>query len=155
MTDVNEPERRRRCGPKLWARVKKAYTQENLTARECHERFGVSVSALRDRARREGWTKTQIWAAEAEALAAGEDPDASVAAPAGAETTAASTARLPLEPDDLVTMVDVALRRALDALSSGRPAEAQATIKAANAVGEFAEFVAEMKGRPIKRPPGL
>lgn len=148
-----ERPRRRRHGPKVWAAVRKAYLR-NMTARECHETFGVSVSALRDRARREGWTKTKLWAAEAAELRTGEHVEAELA---GCDHEPGERDREPstgpeLDASDPVVIADAALNRALEALDRGRAAEAQSLIKAGNAVGEFAEFVKALK-REREAPP--
>lgn len=125
MTEPIKPPRKRpfRAPPETWAMVKAAYVG-GKSAPQCAEEFGVEVAALRARALREGWTKKAAWSrAQAELAAAAE----------------------PLDAGDPIVIADAALNRALEALHRGHAAEAQALIKAGNAVGEFAEFVKALK----------
>lgn len=52
--------RHTRAAPQTWALIRGAYLS-GLSAPTVAARFGVTVHALRKRARREGWTKT-VWA---------------------------------------------------------------------------------------------
>ena len=45
-----------RAGPRAWALIRDAYLS-GLSAPTVAARFGISVCAVRKRARREGWTK--------------------------------------------------------------------------------------------------
>lgn len=75
------------AGAEAWSLIRGAYLS-GLSAPTVAARFGVSVSALRKRARREGWTKQQYAAARAlpdgaAPLPVGQVAPASVTAPAG------------------------------------------------------------------------
>lgn len=113
-----------------WAEVRACYLS-GWTAKACAERFGVTEHALRRRATREGWSKK----AHAEARRAGGED-------AAGEGTATRGGPLADHP---VAIAETALRTAVEALAQGRAADAQALIKAGNAVGEFAEFVRELR----------
>lgn len=112
----------RRHPPEVWADVREAYLS-GATAAECELRFGVRQGALRARARRQHWTKAEAWAAREAVLAA-------------------TPAALPAPRRESLALAEMALARASEALRAGRATEATALIKAGDAVGDFAEFVA-------------
>lgn len=72
------------AGAEAWSLIRGAYLS-GLSAPTVAARFGVSVSALRKRARREGWTKQQYAAARAL-------PDGAAPLPAGQVVSAAAPA---------------------------------------------------------------
>lgn len=119
----------------VWDQVRAAYL-DGLSAPECKEKFGVEVDALRRRAKVEKWTRRAVFG--------DDDPPAPPPAPVDDLALVARMHERFSHPPALV-IAEVALGRAMDALAAGRAAEAQAMIKAGNAVGEFAEFVQAMR----------
>lgn len=149
--------------PEVWALVKAEYLL-GVTAPELEERFGVRQDALRRRARIGKWTRTQVWGAAAEEWAGDEQADASALPPQPSSGEAAGPAHAAeaLDPSSrhlvypsAARVAELALARAIDALGKGDATLAAALIKAGNAVGEFAEFVAELRDRtrggPVER----
>ncbi len=135
---MRAPYRQRRLyPPETWAAAKADY-MAGMSARMVEAKRGVRENTLFRRAQREGWSRTQVWAARAEALAT----DAPVKR---RETFVAAG----VEPEAIrsVAIADAALREALKALERGDAREAAALIKAGDAVGEFAEFVHDLKAR--------
>lgn len=131
-----KPYRQRRTyAPETWAAAKADY-MAGMSAKRVEAAHGIRDTTLYKRADREKWNRTKVWAARAEALATAE---ASVPPPFAAAAAA--------EPEAIrsVMIADAALREALKALERGDAREAAALIKAGDAVGVFADFVANLK----------
>src|SRR5690606_13376160 len=61
MSDTAEPPAQRRAPDEVWARVREDYLS-GLSAPACCRKHGVGLTALRDRAAREGWRRAdQPW----------------------------------------------------------------------------------------------
>lgn len=136
-------------GPATWAKVKAAYLAGE-TARSVAERFGVTVASIRSRSHYHGWTRkahaAALEAQEAEAkeaagvLAAGlpsitvpalTAPDAERPAPPGQMSPFYGVPTHSLKPaEQLMDSVRLAARR----VAEGRPAEAEALIRASRAL---------------------
>lgn len=87
-------------------------------------RYGVCISSVCNRRDKEGWSR------------------------AGA--IARLTAPAPVEIDALA-IAESALARSVEALGQGRATDAMALIKAGDAVGSFAEFVAKLRADAARR----
>lgn len=150
-------------GPEVWAQVKAEYLR-GVTAPELEERFGVRPDALRRRAHLERWTRSTVWAADAAETARREaarahaptpaSPSADVVEPGRAETAGGPGGQHLVYPT-AARIAELALAQATEALRKGDATLAAALIKAGNAVGEFAEFVGELRertrGGPVER----
>lgn len=122
-------------GPETWARVRAAYVAGE-PAPSVARRFDVGLSNLRRRAMAEGWTRNRI----AETLdlrpvrGGADDPGPGLEA-LPASTSPADAVDPPwIDPDLAVTR---AIRRAAWLVSEGRAAEAQALIRAAEALRQL------------------
>ncbi len=132
----------RRAAPAVWALIRADYLA-GLSGPTVAARFGVSVWALRKRARREGWTKAR----QAELVAAALAPPGPAALPAPlpaplAEVEAAVAALDPpleIRPADLARK---ALSRAAEAVRRGEGLSALRLVRAGEAIarldGQFA-----------------
>ena len=125
---MNTPRTYAKASPATWELVRAAYLS-GLSASVVARRFGVTLSALRKRASREGWTK----AAYAQALA----PDH---APARASAPPGAPAPVSLDPG---VLAKTALGEAARALLDGRPYVARAHAHAGQAMARLAELVPE------------
>lgn len=103
-----------------WELIRAAYLS-GLSAPVVARRFGVTLTALRKRASRQGWTKAK----HAQALA----PGSAAMAPVKLAPTAVS-----LDPDGLVK---TALEEAARALADGRPYQARACATAGEAMARL------------------
>lgn len=116
-----------------WELVRAAYLS-GLSAPTVAARFGVSVSAIRKRARREGWTK----AAYASAARAKDAPGPDATETGGPEPAddpfEAAMPRFHVEPGGLARR---ALEQAAQALAGGRPQDAVAYARAAEAIARL------------------
>jgi hypothetical protein len=132
MTERREIKQRSR---KVWDAAKAAYLAGEPAA-SVARRFDVGYGNLRYRAHAEGWTRKAHAAAEAgrdageERLAAGEGPGPAVARPAG-ELRTPIDALTPRQ--QMVRGLKTAARR----LAEGRPAEAEALIRAVRALSDL------------------
>ncbi|MCC7268441.1 MAG: hypothetical protein IT546_14045 [Caulobacteraceae bacterium] len=129
------------AAPATWALVRAAYLS-GLSGPSVAARFGVSLSALRKRAQREGWTKT-AYALTREAAAepqapAPPRPEPPPSLPPAAE---AGLPRLTLHP---LAVARQALEGAARALAEGRPAEALAGVRAAEGIVRLGELVPDV-----------
>lgn len=131
MTERREIKQRSR---KVWDAARAAYLAGEPAA-SVARRFDVGYGNLRHRANKEGWTRKAHAAAEAEReagearCAAGEGGSPHVARPAGALRTPVDA----LTPrQQMVRGLKTAARR----LAEGRPAEAEALIRAVRALSE-------------------
>ena len=102
-----------------WTLIRAAYLS-GLSGALVARRFGVSLSALRKRAQREGWTKAD----HARAAGAPAQPDA----PA------------PPVPRDPRVLVRTAMDEAARALADGRPYQARAAASAGLQIARLAEL---------------
>lgn len=115
--------------PETWELARSAYLS-GLSGSVVARRFGITEHALRKRAARHGWTKQAYTRARAAPDAAGPGAPA-VPRPEIAVTSPALAA--------------AALRRAGEALIDGRPYEAQAYVKAAEAVARLEPLLPEIE----------
>lgn len=129
-----------------WELVRTAYLSGH-SAPAAAARFGVSVSALRKRARREGWTKAAYASAVQGPVAiqglsptAAAEPDAPT--PFGRLQSVMPTLRL-----DPTALARRALERAAAALEAGRPAEAAAHARAADAIARLDQVILPLDGQ--------
>lgn len=129
---MNTPRTYAKAGPATWELVRAAYLS-GLSAAVVARRFGVTLSALRKRASREGWTK----AAYAQALAP-DRASARAPAPPGARTPAPAPVSL-----DPRVLAKTALEEAARALLDGRPYIARAHAHAGQAMAKLAGLVPE------------
>lgn len=123
-----------------WELVRAAYLS-GLSAPTAATRFGVSVSALRKRARREGWTKL-AYAQAAQHGRAGEGvPQAGRSAPAsgaGPDLFDRAIPQFRVEPGGLARR---SLEQAAEALAAGRPQDAAAFARAAELIAKLDELI--------------
>ena len=105
-----------------WTLIRSAYLS-GLSGALVARRFGVSLSALRKRAQREGWTKADH--ARASGAPAGRDPAA------------------PPVPRDPRVLVRTAMDEAARALADGRPYQARAAASAGLHIARLAELQPE------------
>ena len=129
------------AAPGTWALVRAAYLS-GLSGPSVAARFGVSLSALRKRAQREGWTKS------AYALVREREGREGAAAPQPAAGPAALSPKAeagmpPLRLDPL-GVARVALEGAARALAEGCPAEALTGVRAAEAIVRLGELVPDL-----------
>ena len=131
ITPTSTPKRARKpyCyhGPEVWALARAAYLAGESAA-SLSERLGLGVPAIRQRIRREGWTKRSLVPAR----------DAAILAEAAAEAEARAVREA--EADGLESMEPrAAARAALDEavrlMRGGRTSEALATARVAEVVG--------------------
>lgn len=123
-TERPEPRRYRKIGPESWTLVRAAYLS-GLSAPTVAQRFGVTVSALRKRAARHGWTKqAHAFAAEARA------PATPFEAPARPRTVDLRTGSL----------LKSALTEAAIATLQGKPYQARAYAQAGAMMAKVAEL---------------
>lgn len=115
----------RMVSPPTWELARAAYLGGE-TAQAVAERFGIGLQNLRQKIFREGWSKRAL--AEARTLAGPGGPP--VTPTPHASPADAPGAVLPAPPADEDLMATV-LRRAREALTSGRGSEATALLKAA------------------------
>ena len=136
------------ASPETWSLIRGAYLS-GLSAPTVAARFGVSETALRKRARKEGWTK-RLYAARAttwnlcaggpgraKAGAASGAPDADASAPEAAteaKLLEAWTSPMNIRPDDLARR---ALANAAHALKAGEGLNA---VRLARAAAEIARL---------------
>ncbi|WP_269714145.1 hypothetical protein [Caulobacter sp. NIBR2454] len=138
--------------PATWELVRAAYLS-GLSAPTVCARFGVSVPALRKRARRQGWTKAAYAARDPVAAPYGPAAAASMAAAPGVAAPASPAAGGPV--NDLPQMLEglppldvnpaalarKALSDAAYAMRYGRPREARAYAQAAEAIARMNELI--------------
>lgn len=125
------------AAPATWALVRAAYLS-GLSGPTVAARFGVSLSALRKRAQREGWTKT-AYALTREGAA---EPQASAPPPEPLPPKAeAGLPQLTLHP---LSVARQALEGAARALAEGRPGEALAGVRAAEGIVRLGELVPDV-----------
>jgi hypothetical protein len=120
----------RMVSPPTWELARAAYLGGE-TAQAVADRFGIGLQNLRQKIFREGWSKRAL--AEARTLAGPGGPPVTPtphASPADAPGAALPAAATPAPPADEDLMATV-LRRAREALTSGRGSEATALLKAA------------------------
>jgi len=118
------------ASPETWSLIRAAYLS-GLSAPTVAARFGVSVTALRRRAAREGWTKRLYAARNAPtAIGAGIDDGR----PTEDSVVAGWTAPLRIRPSDLARK---ALAGAAQALKAG---EGLAAVRLARAANEIARL---------------
>ena len=103
-----------------WALIRSAYLS-GLSGALVARRFGVSLSALRKRAQREGWTKAH----HARAVGAGAQPEATIP---------------PIVSRDPKVLVRTAMDEAARALADGRPYQARAAASAGLQIARLAEL---------------
>jgi len=120
------------AAPATWELIRAAYLS-GLSAPAVAARFGVSVSALRQRARRKGWTK----AAQARARA----PE-----PAPSHVVGLDAALPPLRFDPEVAARQ-ALAQAVEALRQGRAHEARALARAAREIAALNDLIPQWDGQ--------
>jgi len=128
------------ASPQTWELIRAAYLS-GLSAPTVAARFGVSVTALRKRAARQGWTKRDFAAAQAPG-----GPPAPLAPTATAPThdialrveAVAARQMVPLweEPE---AMARRALGHATRAISEGRGADAERLVRAARQLRELSD----------------
>ncbi|MGE5567333.1 MAG: hypothetical protein ACM3YN_14405 [Parcubacteria group bacterium] len=118
------------ASPQTWELIRAAYLS-GLSAPTAAARFGVSVTALRKRAAREGWTK----AAYARACA----PPAVRAHEAAAPAPQASA------PDDIALRVEAVVARQMV------PLYEEPTVMARRALGQAQRSIAEGRGLDAQR----
>jgi len=119
------------ASPQTWELIRAAYLS-GLSAPTVAARFGVSVTALRKRAAREGWTKS----AHARALCA----PASVRAHEAAAPPRPSSA-----PDDIALRVEAVVARQMVPLFE------EPTVMARRAMGQAQRAIAEGRGLDASR----
>lgn len=140
--------------PATWELVRAAYLS-GLSAPTVCARFGISVAALRKRARREGWTKAayaardgiappygaSASAASGPATAGASSPGAG-ASPAGplTEPPQVTEGMPPLEVN-VAALARKALSDSAHALRAGRPRDARAFAQAAEAIARMDELI--------------
>lgn len=125
----------RRAAPAVWALIRADYLA-GLSGPTVAARFGVSVWALRKRARREGWTKARQAEIVAAALGA-ETPGAATLPAPLAEAEAAVAALDPpmdIRPADLARK---ALARAAEAVRRGEGLSALRLVRAGEAIARL------------------
>lgn len=133
-----------KASPEVWGRIRTAYLT-GLSGPAAAARFGVSVSALRKRARREGWTKAAQAAQTLLTPAGSEGAGLQAGAPDEAELLAAARASLrpvDFEPD---TLARRALASAVVALNQGEGLKAQRLARAADEIATLAERLSYLR----------
>lgn len=125
------------ASPQTWELIRAAYLS-GLSAPTAAARFGVSVTALRKRAAREGWTKRAFASAQAPALGPAHAAASAIARDGIAQRVEAVVNRqmVPLyeEPEVLARM---ALGHATRAISEGRGLDAGRLVRAARELREL------------------
>jgi len=132
-----------KASPEVWGRVRAAYLS-GLSAPAAAARFAVSVTALRKRARREGWTK----AAQA-ANAAMTPPQPDEAAPDEGALHAAALASLRPRDYDPEVLARRALASAVVALNEGEGLKAQRLARAADEIAGLADRLSYLRPGPV------
>ena len=117
MVRMSTPKTYTKVSPQTWELVRAAYLS-GLSATVVARRFGVTLSSLRKRASREGWTKAALARANASAA-----PDADRPKPS-------------LDPR---VLVKTSLEQAAMALADGRPFAARACASAGEAMLRLAD----------------
>jgi hypothetical protein len=117
MVRMSTPKTYTKVCPQTWELVRAAYLS-GLSATVVARRFGVTLSCLRKRASREGWTKAALARANAPALPAEERPKPSL---------------------DPRVLVKTSLEQAALALADGRPFAARACASAGEAMLRLAD----------------
>ena len=114
----------RRVAPEaVWAEVRRDYT-DGMSAPDCCRRHGVGLTALRDRAAREGWRRADLpWVPPRNLL----DPE---------DEGVALEARASLDQIDLCQLSYVAQRRMMRAVLRGNAVEALRWRRVAQAMNE-------------------
>lgn len=107
----------------VWAAIR-AEWEAGVNPATLSRRYGVGISSICHRRDRQRWSR------------------------AGA--IARLTAPAPVEIDALA-IAESALARSVEALAQGRATDAMALIKAGDAVGSFAEFVAKLRANAARR----
>jgi len=139
------------ASPQTWELIRAAYLS-GLSAPTAAARFGVSVTALRKRAAREGWTKQAFARAQgAPAQGAPAAPACAAALPLTPELSAEDAIKLRIEAIVARQMVplheepDEMVRRALGmagrAISEGRGLEAARLMRAARELRDLDEYL--------------
>ncbi len=133
-------------GPQTWAMAREDYLRGETGPVVC-ARYGIRIDAFRARCWREGWSKRgQAIAVEnrrlgpPRAAAAGAHEARAIAGESGGPVPASETGPMPepiAPPVDPRRAVQAATQRAAAALKAGRAAEAQALIKAADALAKL------------------
>ncbi len=116
--DPAAPRRYKKRPPAVWLAIRAGW-ECGLSERELAERYDVTAAAIKWRARNHGWTR--------------------IVAPTAPTRAGDPWPHHPPAPP--VRIAEAGLARALEALIAGRPADAIAMVKAADAIGEFADFV--------------
>ena len=117
MGRMSTPKIYTKVSPQTWELVRAAYLS-GLSATVVARRFGVTLSSLRKRASREGWTKAALARANAPLQTAAERPKPSL---------------------DPRVMVKTSLEQAAMALADGRPFAARACASAGEAMLRLAD----------------
>jgi transposase-like protein len=104
--------------PDVWAMIRARWCAGESYAALARQ-FDVAHSTIRARRLNEGWTRRPLLE--------------QLVQPCAAPVTA-------------LTIAEAALARAVEALAQGRAADALALIKAGDAIGQFADFVARLRG---------
>ncbi len=115
--------------PAVWEQARVDYLN-GVSAPEIEVRHGIKPATLHKRAQKEGWTRKAVWREGR--------------SPVGSEPCVSSEQAI-LDPYDPVDICDAALREAMKALDRGDAHAAAAMIKAADAIGEFADFTRRKK----------
>jgi len=139
---MNMPRTYAKASPATWELVRAAYLS-GLSASVVARRFGVTLSALRKRASREGWTKAAYVRAAAPPHApAPEHPLAYAPVHAHPRSPAPPGAPAPVSLDPRV-LAKTALNEAARALLEGQPYVARAHARAGQAMAALADLVPE------------
>ena len=117
MVRMSTPKTYTKVSPQTWELVRAAYLS-GLSATVVARRFGVTLSSLRKRASRDGWTKSALARANAPAQAPAERPKPSL---------------------DPRVLVKTSLEQAALALADGRPFAARACASAGEAMLRLAD----------------
>ena len=124
-THIAPPAKYKKRPPEVWAAVRAGW-EAGVAPKVLAGRYDVGVHAIRWRAREEGWTRrVALAAASAGETRAAREPEFW---PGGA-------------PPEPLKIAETALGQALTALAQGRASDVLSLIKAADALGEFADFV--------------
>lgn len=128
------------ASPQTWELIQAAYLS-GLSAPTVAARFGVSVTALRKRAAREGWTKRAY--ATAQAPAAEAPPQAHAPAAVPIELTVEAVAARQMIPlfEEPTVMARRALGQAQRAIAEGRGLEAARLVKAARELHALEDYI--------------
>ena len=116
-------------GPQTWERVREAYAA-GMTGGEIERVYGVKPGALRQRAFREGWSRTAL-ARAAEAAAPPPEPAPALAVDA--------------PPPDPAALLASTLAQASAHLAAGREAQADAALRRGETLARLAEHARRLK----------